>query len=74
MFHCFTCHEVHSLPEVISHCFGHYDDILGKFGKKWLLKNFSHLETEERPDIELDMERHPVKAEPKYVSEEELDK
>ena len=28
-FHCFACGETHSLCEVISHCFGHYDDVLG---------------------------------------------
>ena len=74
MFHCFTCHEVHSLPEVISYCFGYRDDVFGKFGKKWLLKNFSHLQAQQRPDLELDLERHPVKKQPHYVSEAELDK
>ena len=39
-FHCFTCGEVHTLQEVISHCFGYYDDLVGSFGWKWLTKNF----------------------------------
>lgn len=57
MFHCFACGEVHSLPEVISFCFGYTDDILGKFGWNWLLKNFATLEVEERKDVELDFVR-----------------
>ena len=73
MFHCFACNEVHSLPEVISFCFGRYDDVLGKFGLKWLQKNFQHLEVEQREDIELDISRSRTKKEPKYVSEEELE-
>jgi len=57
LFHCFACNEVHSLQEVISHCFGHSDDIIGKFGWQWLLKNFATVEVEERKDVELDMYR-----------------
>lgn len=84
-FHCFACNEVHELPEVISHCFGHYDDMLGKFGWNWLLKNFAIVQKEERKDVDLDMYRpnsrnrlcnrndsvglHPIQ----YVSEEELE-
>lgn len=74
LFHCFACNEVHSLPEVISFCFGKQDDVLGKFGGKWLLKNFSHLEAEQRADIKLDLSRGPVRKRIEYVSEEELDK
>lgn len=58
MFHCFACNEVHSLQEVISHCFGHTDDIVGKFGWQWLLKNFATVQVEERKDIDLDFIRH----------------
>lgn len=72
-FHCFACNEVHSLPEVISYCFGKYDDVLGKFGLKWLQKNFQHLEVEQREALKLDLSRKKVKKESKYVSEEELD-
>ena len=50
MFHCFACGEVHSLQEVISYCFGHTDDIVGKFGWQWLLKNFATVQVEERKD------------------------
>lgn len=58
LFHCFACQEVHSLPEVITHCFGYDQDILGVFGWKWLLKNFATIQVEERKDVELDLERN----------------
>lgn len=57
MFHCFACNEVHSLQEVISYCFGYVDDVVGKFGWQWLLKNFATIEVEERKDVELDFRR-----------------
>jgi len=56
-FHCFACNEVHTLPEVISHCFGHYEDAFGSFGWKWLNKNFASVQVEERKDVELDFGR-----------------
>lgn len=89
MFHCFACDETHSLQEVISHCFGLAEDLLGTFGWKWLLKNFASIQVEERKDVEIDLERnnipHKVSAKsnrldntdstkPTFVSEEELDK
>jgi DNA primase len=72
-FHCFACNEVHSLPEVISFCFGKYDDILGKFGNKWLQKNFQHLEVEQREVLKLDMSRSSIKKTVNYITENELD-
>lgn len=33
IFHCFACGETHTLPEVISYCFG-YDS--NSYGKRWL--------------------------------------
>lgn len=81
IFHCFACGEVHSLPEVISHCFGHDEDLIGTWGWTWLLKNFAIVQVEERKDVELDFSRPEfmtkclnVYVPPKYVSEEELDK
>lgn len=56
-FHCFACGEVHSLPEVISHCFGHYEDVFGSFGWQWLNKNFATVAVEERKEIEIDFSR-----------------
>ena len=56
-FHCFACGETHSLPEVISYCFGHTEDMLGKWGWNWLLRNFATISVEERKDVELDLER-----------------
>ena len=74
-FHCFACNEKHSLPEVISHCFGHYEDLLGKFGWQWLTKNFATIEVENRDDINLDFARNlQNKQENSYITEEELDK
>lgn len=70
---CMACGEVHSLPEMISHCFGKDDG--GLFGWTWLLKNFASVEVENRKSIELDYERKPkaVKKQ-QYVTEEELDR
>lgn len=84
-FHCFACNEVHELQEVISHCFGHYDDVLGAFGWKWLLKNFATVQIEERKDVVLDYGRsvsrsrldsranNDCNVSGLYITEEELD-
>lgn len=78
LFHCFACGEVHSLQEVISYCFGHTDDIVGKFGWQWLLKNFATVQAEERKDVALDFHRDNKSvncdSRTNYVTEEELDK
>ena len=58
LFHCFACGEVHNLQEVISHCFGYTDDLVGKFGWQWLLKNFATVQVEERKDVDLDFARY----------------
>lgn len=76
MFHCFSCNEVHTLPEFISHCFGHTDDYLGIWGWKWLVKNFITIQVEERKDVVLDYSRNRKPVTNKvnnYVSAEELD-
>ena len=84
LFHCFACGQAHTLPEVISYCFGHYEDVLGKFGMNWLITNFATIRKEERKDVEIDMERnnstskntrleHTASFEPNFVTEEELD-
>lgn len=57
-FHCFTCGEVHTLQEVISYCFGYYNDLVGSFGWKWLTKNFLMLEVENRAVIPLNLSRN----------------
>ena len=56
---CLACGETHSLPEVISYCFG-YNDPLGKEGYKWLCKNFLALEVENREDIKIDLARNHI--------------
>lgn len=81
ILHCFACGEVHTLPEVISHCFGHDEDLIGTWGWQWLLRNFATVEVEERKNIDLNLDRPEfmtkclnVYVPPKYVSNEELDK
>ena len=88
LFHCFACGETHSLQEVITHCFGKTDDLLGTFGWTWLLKNFATMQIEERKDVEIDFERNNVSSKANvgdskldisdnsksvYITEEELD-
>lgn len=83
VFHCFACGEVHTLPEVISHCFGHDEDLIGTWGWQWLLKNFATVQVEERKDVEIDFRRSSVadknsikadKTNNNWVTEEELDR
>ena len=72
-FHCFSCGETHSLQEMISHCFGRYDDLVGAFGWEWLLKNFLTVSVEERKGIELNLSRNTTEKVSSYISEAELD-
>lgn len=58
MFHCFACGETHTLPEMISYCLGHTEDIFGKQGFKWIMKNFATVQVEDRKDVEIDLERN----------------
>lgn len=82
ILHCFACHEVHTLPEVISYVFGK-DDMFGQYGTKWLVKNFGTVQIEERKDVEIDVSRSNLTTKndvlgnsdsdkPQWVSEEEL--
>jgi DNA primase len=73
VFHCFSCGETHSLQEMISHCFGRYDDMIGAFGWEWLLKNFLTVSVEERKGIELNLSRNTTEKVSSYISEDELD-
>ena len=83
IFHCFACHEAHTLPEVISYVFG-WDDMFGQQGMKWLIRNFTAVRIEERQDVQIDLERNNTanknnalgnnnSNKPAWVSEEELD-
>lgn len=74
IFHCFSCGETHTLQEMISHCFGRYDDVVGAFGWEWLLKNFLTVSVEERKPIELNLSRTREENATLYISDEELDK
>ena len=86
---CFACNETHSLSEVISYCFGHDEDVVGKFGWQWLLRNFATVQIEERKDVNLDFSRHSANSvlgisdrndcgtcnrSTSFVTEQELDK
>lgn len=74
IFHCFACGETHTLPEVISHCFG--KDMFGDFGWRWLLQNFGTVSVEERKDVRLDFDRSYISNRidnRNYITEEELD-
>lgn len=73
VFHCFACGEVHSLPEVISYCFGRTDDIVGSFGWQWILKNFLTVQVENRKSIELDMNRTVQEESTTYIPDEVLE-
>ena len=74
IFHCFTCGETHTLQEMISHCFGRSDDIVGAFGWEWLLKNFLTVSIEERKSLNLDFLRNKEEKIASYINDEELDK
>ncbi len=70
--HCFTCDWVGSLSEMISNFYGYND--FGRYGDKWLLRNFKSIQIEERNDLDLDFDRNRnTKKQVEYVSETELD-
>ena len=71
-FHCFTCREVHELWEVVSYCLGYTDDILGRKGWDWILRNFVTIATYQRKSIPIQIVRRRVTDKQSYVSEEEL--
>ena len=48
--HCFTCGESMFITEMISYCFGQFND-LGRFGSNWIVKNFLSVTVENRKDL-----------------------
>ena len=70
LFHCLACGETHSLPEMISNCFGYSDPMVGW---TWLRNHFISVSVSERKPLELDLERNVSKFVTEYVSESELD-
>lgn len=80
LLHCFACGEVHSLPEVISHCFEKDDG--GMYGMQWLLRNFSATAREENRNVKFDISRNKKTSDNNgmvirsnnYISDEELEK
>lgn len=81
IFHCFACGETHSLPEVISFCFGHEDN--GHYGKVWLDKNITDKRfifsesakqhAKQKTDNKVPYNKLGKLYDCNYVSEEELD-
>lgn len=81
IFHCFACGETHSLPEVISFCFGHEDS--GHYGKVWLDKNiqdkrfiFSESakhKAKQKTDDKVPYNKLGELYDCNYISEDELD-
>lgn len=79
IFHCFACGETHTLPEVISFCFGHEDN--GHYGKIWLNQHiedkFYVYNKKESVKINTDKKNKYDKLgnlyDADYVSEQELD-
>lgn len=80
LLHCFACGEVHSLPEVISHCFEKDDG--GMYGMQWLLRNFSATVREENRNVKFNISRNKKTSDNNgvdirsnnYISDEELEK
>lgn len=73
LMHCFTCGEVWSLTEVISHIFEKADG--GRFGEKWLRDNctVAIIDNRDLGDFPLKYKQPKQKIE-NYISEEELEK
>lgn len=70
--HCFTCGYTVSLPVFISNCFGFND--FGKYGKKWLIHNFSGIGNTNDRKLDLNLTRgNSTKTNVEYISEEELE-
>ena len=69
--HCFTCGYSAPFTQMISNVFGVKD--YGKFGEKWLLKNFISLEITNRPTLNLNLSRQTRHIKVNYVGEKELD-
>lgn len=67
LFYCFACQEVHSLPEVITHC-------LHTNGWRWLRDNFE-FETIESRNLQIDFNKDKETKETiKYIDPKELEK
>ena len=71
LFHCMACQETHSLTEVIAHCFGYTDPMVGW---RWLQKYFISVGQEQRKPLDLNLERNVPKFRAEYVQEDVLDK
>lgn len=70
--HCFTCGYTASLGEMISNLFGHDDQ--GRYGNRWLVKNFLSVAIENRRELNIDFDRTKVREKVTYIKESELEK
>ena len=68
-FHCFTCGESGTLPELVSRLFGYNDG--GFYGYKWLVGHYCSVSVEKRTAIDLGFSLPEPMTEP-IVQEEEL--
>lgn len=68
--HCFTCGYTATLPEFISECFGKVDG--GKFGNKWLKKNYVTTQVINRPKLNLQFNRTPVEKKSSLIVPESI--
>lgn len=73
-FNCFTCHESMPFVNMISLCFGYNDG--GRFGSKWILKNFIHINVEKRDQLQSMSLKRSIKVKDviEEISDDELDK
>lgn len=67
--HCFTCGTTKKLTELISDCFGHYNDN-GKYGLEWLKEKFDS-NVEESRKVDIFSNKNKEKS-IKYIEDEEL--
>lgn len=67
--HCFTCGTTKKLTEMISDCFGHYNDN-GKYGLQWLKDKFDG-NTEESRKVDIFINKNTKKA-IEYIEDDEL--
>ncbi len=74
VFHCFTCHQVSSLPDLINYCFGFEQG--NKYGEDWLLDNFVSGASVSRNEIlgKALSKLNGVQDKVKYITEQELEK
>lgn len=70
--HCFTCGQIHSLPELVSYCLGYSTPDVGR---RWILQKFNGIAVESRRGLDLDFTRNKSSVQnTRFLDERELDK